>query len=132
MIVKLPRTQLLVVVAFALAACSRSEHRAESAQAQPAVVRGQLKNVVETYYEQYLELNPLAATAEGDTRYDDRLANDISEQAVADGLALEKSSLQQLSGIDAAKLDDAQRITYDVFKRNRETAIEGNTYPAEL
>ena len=132
MIVKLPRMQLIVVAAFALAGCSRSEHQAESAQAQPAAARAQLKNVVEAYYEQYLELNPLAATAEGDARYNDRLANDISEQAVADGLALEKSSLQQLSGIDTAKLDGAQRMTYEMFKEGRETAIEGYTFPAEL
>jgi uncharacterized protein (DUF885 family) len=130
--VKLQRTQLLFVLLVALAACGRSQHGPNEAQAKQAAARDELKKVVDSYYERYLELHPLIATRDGDARYDDRLVNDISEQAVADELALEKSSLQRLAAIDPATLDDTQRTTYDMFKYGREIAIDGYTFPSEL
>lgn len=132
-IVKLQRAQLALALLIALAGCSRSQPSATASQTKAAAApRDELKNVVEHYYERYLDLHPLLATENGDASYNDRLVNDISEQAVADGLALENNSLQQLTAIDPAKLDDAQRFTYDMFKYERELAIEGYTFPMEL
>ena len=127
---KLQRTQLILAVLTLLLGCSRSQH-SQPVQTSRATAPEALKTLVENYYERFLAMNRLLDTSNFDARFDARKSNDISEQAVADALALEQESLQQLAGIDRAALSDEQRITYDMFKYERELDIEGFTFPAE-
>ncbi len=66
--------------------------------------------------------------------WDERIAVDdvISPQSLADSLDVEKRFLTELESIPRATLDADERLSYDIFRRQRETAIEGFTYPAEL
>ena len=75
-----------------------------------------LDELVEGYYDRYLQLDPITATAVGDHRYDDRLPNNLSESWLADALALEQESLEQLQRVDREALDERSRLTYDAFK----------------
>jgi uncharacterized protein (DUF885 family) len=101
-----------------------------SAEASPDAQR--LAAVVDAWYERWLELNPLAATEQGDHRYDARFGDYLSPTWLADSLANEQDSLEDLHEVDRARLGDSDRITYDAFKYGREIAIEGYRYPAEL
>ncbi len=69
-----------------------------------------------------------------DRYWDERIAYEdaISPQILADALDVEKRSLAELNSIPRETLDADARLNYDIFKRQRETAIEGFTYPAEL
>ena len=91
-----------------------------------------LDELVEGYYDRYLQLDPITATAVGDHRYDDRLPNNLSESWLADALALEQESLEQLQRVDREALDERSRLTYDAFKYGRELAIDGFRFPSEL
>jgi uncharacterized protein (DUF885 family) len=91
-----------------------------------------LAAVVDGWYERWLELNPLAASEQGDHRYDARFGDYLSPTWLADSLANEQDSLEDLREVDRARLGDSDRITYDAFKYGREIAIEGYRYPAEL
>jgi len=134
-----------LVLAVALAGCSReprpadsqrdtaTEGRAAAKAAKAASAEAQrLRDVTESYYEQFLQLNPLSATAQGDHRYDDRFGDYASERWMADGLAIEQEALEGLRAIDPAKLAGEDLLTYDSFKYGREIAIEGFRYPSEL
>jgi hypothetical protein len=69
-----------------------------------------------------------SATASGDHRHDDRLENSLSPQYLADSLALERRALAELLDAARAARDTARaRLTYELFKRERELAIEGYT-----
>ena len=46
-----------------------------------------LHDLVEAYFEEYLQLDPIEATFIGDPRYNDQLPNDIAPEAVANGEA---------------------------------------------
>jgi uncharacterized protein (DUF885 family) len=92
----------------------------------------QLNTIVEAYYDKYLELNPLQATFIDDHRFDDRLANDIGPEVIAKSLALEKQYLDEVQKIDPKTLSDQDRLTYEIFLRDRRTAIEGFDFPGEL
>ena len=92
----------------------------------------QLQQLVEAYWDEYLALNPIEATLTGDNRFNDRLENNIGERYLADTLALEKGYLEKLGAIDPQKLSAQSRLTYDIFKRDRETTIEGLHFPSEL
>ena len=72
------------------------------------------------------------ASAQGDHRYDARFGDYLSPTWLADSLANEQDSLEELRAVDPAGLSDSDRITYDAFKYGREIAIEGYRYPAEL
>lgn len=134
-----------LVLALALAGCSRepappdsqrgtpTESRAAAKAAKAASAEAQrLRDITENYYEQYLQLNPLTATAQGDHRYDDKFGDYVSERWMADWLAIEQEALEKLRAIDPAKLTGEDLLTYDSFKYGREIVIEGFRYPGEL
>lgn len=104
---------------------------------QPAVnatgsASDQLDAVVEGYFDATLELNPVYATFIGDPRFNDRLPNSLGEDHRARALALEEDYLAKIRAIDPAGLNDQDRLTYEVFRLNREWAIEGERYPGHL
>jgi len=75
----------------------------------------QLKVLLERYWDAHVA-------------YDDA----ISPQILADSFDVEKRYLAELLAIPREALDTEGRLNYDIFRRQRETAIEGYTYPSEL
>jgi uncharacterized protein (DUF885 family) len=127
--------RVLVVLVFAfLGGCSdgRSVPTAIEQGAPPQTAEQRLTALVEQYWEEFLLLNPLSATLIGDNRYNDRLANSIGPEYLAVSLALDQKYLESLGAIDPALLSGQSRLTYDIFKLDRELAIEGARFPAEL
>jgi uncharacterized protein (DUF885 family) len=84
------------------------------------------------YFERNLELNPLTATFIGDYRYNDRLANTFGPEYRAAATAMDEEFLRRLLEIDREQLDSQDRLSYDVFKLNREQSLEGNQFPSHL
>lgn len=84
------------------------------------------------YFEEYLELNPVFATFIGDNRYNDRFANNIGPEHRNASLALEKTYLEALGKIGSKELRGQDLLSYEVFKRRREVAIEGFRFPSHL
>jgi uncharacterized protein (DUF885 family) len=91
-----------------------------------------LHEMVEDYWRESLALDPLAATFVGEHRYDDQLPNAIGAAHLALRLTLERRYLRQLDGFAPAGLEGADRVTFEVFRRGRELAIEGFRYQSEL
>ena len=103
-----------------------------AASAAPSPDAQRLAAVVDAWYERWLELNPLTASEQGEHRYDALFGDYLSPTWLANSLANEQDSLEDLRDVDPAGLSDQDRITYDTFKYGREIAIEGYRYPAEL
>ncbi len=121
-------------VLVALGACTgKVDAPADDQQAQDAGSAEQrLTQLVEEYWEEFLVLNPLNATFFGDNRYNDRLENNIGQQYQAEYLALQREYVEKLQKIDPAQLAGQARLTYDIFKLDRDLAIEGFHFPGEL
>ena len=92
----------------------------------------QLAQVVDAYWQRYLELNPLTATFLGDARYNDRLPNDIGEQHLSAVLAMHREYLRKIEAVDANALTGQDRLTHDIFRRDRQMAIEALRFQSEL
>ena len=128
--------------ALALAACDFAPEPAARAEEQPSALAAPLRaanadaarlyRVVETYFDQYLALNPIYATALGDHRFDDRFGDYASMSWMADSLGIEQESLEKLQAVDPRRLAEADLVTYEAFKRQRELNIGGFRYPSEL
>jgi uncharacterized protein (DUF885 family) len=91
-----------------------------------------LREIVDAYFEDYLRLNPLAATSIGDPRYDDRFEVSISPEWRARAERMEFDYLARLRQVDKARLQGQDLLTYQVFASARELELEGFRYPGHL
>jgi uncharacterized protein (DUF885 family) len=94
--------------------------------------RDQLAAVVERYWDDHQSLDPLNLPEGAATRFDAAAGYDISAQFLADSLALERRYLEAVIAVPGERLDPESRLTYDIFRREREQAVESFTYPSEL
>ena len=116
---------------FLIAACGHAPAPPARRETAPPAA-ADVNRVADEYFEAYLQLNPMQATQAGDHRFDDRLGSVLTIAYLADSLALERRALHDLAAVPEGSLDAEARLTYDIFKRGRELAIEGFTYPSEL
>ncbi len=133
--------RLLVVVLglLALAGCGRSEpppaaDATPPGASAPAEERqaDDINALVEAYFEEQLELNPLAATFLGDDRYNDRLAISIAPEHIAKVRQSNERYLAEARAIAPDGLDEQDRITWEVFTTGLEQDLEGMDFPGEL
>jgi uncharacterized protein (DUF885 family) len=112
---------LAIAAAFALAACP-------PLRPPPAELHG----LIEAYFDELLALNPTMATDIGDHRFDDRLEITPSPVYAKESLALEERWLAAVRAVDPAALDDADRLTRELFIAGRERELERLSYPGRL
>lgn len=101
--------------------------------AKPAVDPNvQADAMFEAYFEALLEQSPLLATSIGDSRYNDRFPVNIAPENRAKAKALDERFLKEAKRLPAKKLDDAHRLSLEVFISNRQRALEGYRFPSHL
>jgi uncharacterized protein (DUF885 family) len=105
---------------LALAACgpAADPKSAPTPKATPAAQMPQteqLGRLVERYWDEHISQD-----------------NAVSPQILADSLSIERRYLAEVLAVPRAELDAAARLTYDIFRRQRELLIEGATFPGEL
>lgn len=118
--------------AFLVAGCSDVSDSNATRSASTSQQTAYLDTLYAEYFAANLELNPLAATFMGDHRFNDRLANILSEEHRNRQRMLEDEYLALLSDIDVDALDEQARLSYRLFKRDREIALEQFNYPSHL
>jgi uncharacterized protein (DUF885 family) len=111
---------LLVLSGFAGAA-----HAADTRAAQ-------LSTMYAEFWEENLKLNPLSATFAGDPRYNAELSNFLAPEFHAQSLAFEQKYLARARAIGTGGLSGQDRLSYDIFTLNRESALEELAFPDEL
>jgi uncharacterized protein (DUF885 family) len=103
------------IVLLALAGCGAAPGP-PSAPAAPAMPpNDRLGQLVERYWDEHAGRD-----------------NAISPQFLADSLSIERRYLAEVLNVPRDGLDASSRLTYDIFKRQRELNIEGLVFPAEL
>jgi uncharacterized protein (DUF885 family) len=100
---------------WGLTACGGRPAPAPPQAANPAVPPERLGRIVDRYWDEHLVPG-----------------NPLSAQYLADSLALQRRFLAEILAVPRAALDADSRLTYDIFKRQRELDIDGFTYPSEL
>jgi len=118
----------LSILLFCLVLISCNQQQKDTA----ATSEQKLSSVLNNYYEERLALFPLEATAIADHRYNDQLPNDISVAHRAKVKNMYTKYLAQISGLDTTALDIQEKLSYAIFKRDMEIALEGLRYPEHL
>jgi uncharacterized protein (DUF885 family) len=91
-----------------------------------------LNTLYAEFWEENLKLNPLTATFAGDPRYNAELPNFLAPEFEARSRAFEQKYLDRARAIGAAELSGQDRLSYDIFTLNRESALEELRFPDRL
>ena len=100
---------------LALAGCGAPAPPASAPAAKPPAPTEQLNRIAEGYWNEHLAAE-----------------HAISPQFLADSLSIERRYLTQVLSVPREQLDAPSQLTYDIFRRRREIAIEGFIFPNEL
>ena len=129
----LKRASLVMILPFLVIAAAPAKR---PAKAPPAVAKGaaaakDLAKFFEEEWEFGLREYPERSTYLGDTRYNDRLT-DLSFEAIERRNKHDQDALVRLKKIDRTILSEDDRLSYDLYQRRLEIAIEGQQFPTEL
>jgi uncharacterized protein (DUF885 family) len=127
---------LALLLGIALGACSSTPATdvpaASQGAAQPADPNAALAAVFEQFYQDFLKLSPISATFVGDPRYNAGFDNPASYDYLDAQKELNERYLARVREFDPDKLDDASRLSWEMFVRDRTLALEGFRFPNEL
>jgi uncharacterized protein (DUF885 family) len=114
----------LLALVFAFAAA-----QAEAAAVTQADQAARLDALYEQYWEEYLELNPIAATFQGDPRYNDRMPNTLSEEYRRKTHEFNARWLKTVEAIGPERLEGQDLASYQMFVRDAKLELEGEKFP---
>lgn len=123
---------LSALAMWSLCGCGAPQPPPAAAPPRTDAPREPLPHLVERYWDENAVARPWYSWGAAEARYGEAPADTLSPQALADSLALERRYLDDLMGVARAPLDADAKLTYDIFRHERELTIEGFTFPAEL
>ena len=118
-------SRLKLLASLLLVACAATVHAADSGAAQ-------LNTLYAEFWEENLKLNPLTATFAGDPRYNAELPNFLAPEYEEQDARFEQKYLDRARAIGTEGLTGQDRLSYDIFTLNRESALEELEFPDRL
>jgi len=122
---------LMFFPALLLAATPAKRPAKAATAAKSAAAAKELAKFFNEEWEWGLREYPERATYLGDARYNDRLT-DLSFEAIERRNKREQEALARLKKIEREALPEEDRLSYDLYQRRVEIAIEGQRFPTEL
>jgi uncharacterized protein (DUF885 family) len=107
----------LFFVLMALGCTADTRLAVRQSSSQPSIESQQLREMLEAYFEEFLELAPLFATSIGDHRYDDRLGIVISEEQRERRRVLYERYQGKIAALPTERLEKDDRLILAVFER---------------
>jgi uncharacterized protein (DUF885 family) len=92
----------------------------------------QLGALYAEFWEENLKLNPVTATFAGDPRYNAELPNFLTPEYEKKTRDFERKYLDRARAIGTKGLGGQDRLSYDIFTLNRESALESLKFPELL
>ncbi len=135
---RLTAFSLLAVSALAISACGRQSGPEEVPTAMTGTdpeagvatstedIVAELNAIYADFNEEFLKMNPVIATFRGDNRYNDQWfpMDPLSDEYLEASHAMNQRYLERITAIDPATLNATDRANYEIFKLDREQAIE--------
>ncbi|KGM57551.1 hypothetical protein N799_05705 [Lysobacter arseniciresistens ZS79] len=134
MTLRLTRSLLALALAGAMAACSptsASDAAQATGSAEVATDKAaQLDRLYAQYWEEMLKLNPLAATFQGDPRYNDQLPNFLSEEYRDRSHDFTAGWLEKIEAVGSEGLEGQDLLSYQIFVRNAKDELASEQFPS--
>jgi uncharacterized protein (DUF885 family) len=88
-----------------------------------------LNTMYAEFWEENLALNPLTATYAGDSRYNAEMPNFLAPEFNERTRVFQRKYLERARAIGSDGLSGQDRLSYDIFTLNRESALEDLVFP---
>ncbi len=111
-------TYLLGIVSL-FASCKLSNNNQNGADNK------ELAAMLDKYYEERMQLFPVEATVNGDNRYNDKLYADFTDSYRKKLKDFYSNYLVYITHFNRESLNDNDRLSYDIFKREMDINLEG-------
>lgn len=124
---RMPPLRLYPFIALlVLSACDKAPQSEDAAEQPELDVAAELDALYREFDEEFLALNPLSATFRGDHRFNDQWGPyDFLSDEYGDAMyELSARYLARLTEYDPETLDGQDRLNYEIFKLDRQNAIE--------
>jgi uncharacterized protein (DUF885 family) len=113
-----------VLFTLCLNSCKTNEAAADSSTA--------INRMFDNYWEDRMKLYPVEATANGDSRYNDILQNDVSTAFIAQAKSFYSRYADSIKTFNRETLNENDKISYDIFKREMGIQLESFQFHDEL
>ena len=110
-----------------MASCNQSNKQSTSKEANK-----EMATMLDKYYEERLQLFPLEATSNGDNRYNDKLYADFTTSYRETLKTFYSKYSTEIEKFKRDDLNDNDKISYDVFKREMTMSLKGLTFQDNL
>ena len=125
---------LSIALSAALAACNQPPATGDAASAQATQSEAEAKAakldaLYETFWEEYLEFNPITATFQGDPRYNDQLPDFGSQEYRDSYKAFVQRWLEQVEAVGPEGLSGSDLINYEIFVADAKETLESYRFP---
>jgi uncharacterized protein (DUF885 family) len=111
-----------------MAVCVLAACKNNVSPAKPKDSNKELATLFENYYNGRMALLPVESTINGDTRYNDQLPTEFTDSYRQKLTAFFADNLQAVQKFNRDELNETDRTSYDIFKREMEMSIEGLQY----
>lgn len=91
-----------------------------------------LNRLYDEYWEEFLKINPLQATFQGDPRYNDQMPNFLTEASRVEAHEFIARWLKRVEAIGPDGLSGQDRLSYDIFVKGAKDGLEGEQFPSHL
>ncbi len=126
------KTLILAGLAIVFITCKNETTTNSSKETQQEInVSARFNEMLDKYYEEGLELNPIQATMAGDNRFNDYFPNPLADESVAKLKAYYERYTEQLNEFDDATLSDSQKMTKAILKWECDMNLEGFMFKKE-
>jgi uncharacterized protein (DUF885 family) len=129
----LPSLLALATTAVLLAAAPQAEAAKKKQATETTQVAetkaARLDALYAQYWEESLKLNPLQATFQGDSRYNDQLPNFLSPASRDQTHDFNTTWLKKIEAVGPQGLEGQALLSYQIFVRDAKNALEGEKFP---
>jgi len=118
----------MFVAGFLFALCLTGCKTKETAKDDSVAINKMFDN----YWEDRMKLYPLEATTNGDNRYNDTLPNSETSSFIALAKNFYKRYADSINTFNRETLNENDKISYDIFRREMDMQLEGFQFYDEL
>jgi uncharacterized protein (DUF885 family) len=124
---------LLLAITANFAACKNNSATKDTAETGKSVgSTPSVSAVFQSYYDERMRIFPFEATFNGISTYNDQFPIDISEAYRDTVKQFYQKYKTQLTAVDASKLNERDRMSYDILNWDLDIALEGFNFPDHL
>jgi len=126
----MPLRPLALAIALTVVSATAPAFAANAPQAsQQAAKPARLNALYAQYWEELLRLNPLQATFQGDSRYNDQLPNFLSADYRAKEHEFNSRWLKTVESVGSDGLTGQDLLSYQIFVRDAKLSLESEQFP---